>query len=102
MMQQLELFGVPTDTPFTPTLGFVFENNQTLAGENISREELERLATWLKGKRECSDWRVKPAYFYRILDTRIEGDYVVATCQIVEHPLGVQTAKPADTDEDCC
>lgn len=100
-LQQLELFAAPTDTPFTPTIGFVFENNQTLAGEHVSHEELERLAAWLIGRREVSDWRVKPAYFYRILATRVEGDHVVATCQIVEHPLGVQAANPVDEDEDC-
>lgn len=101
MIQQMELFPPPIDTQFTPTLGFVFENKQTWADGDTSRAALERLARLLPGKRECSDWRVKPAYFYRILDTRIEGDHVVATCQIVAHPLGIQTVNPIESDEDC-
>jgi hypothetical protein len=101
MIQQLELFSAPTDMPFTPTIGVVFEHTMTLAGDTVNREELARFAQWLKDRRECCDWRVKPAYFYRILDTRIEGDHVVATCRIVENPLGVQTANPTEDEEDC-
>ena len=44
MIQQLELFATPTDAPFTPTIGFVFEQNETLVGEQISHEEVARLA----------------------------------------------------------
>lgn len=85
-MKQLDLWAHEQDErPLT--IGDVFECNQRWANGDSDLESLQHLARVLKGRREVSDWRVKPPVWYRVLDTRIEGDHVIATCRIVEAPI---------------
>jgi hypothetical protein len=86
-MKQLDLWE-QSEASRALTIGDIIEVNWRWANDGSSPEQLERLADLLKGRREVSDWHIKPAYWYRVLDTRIEGDHVVCTCRLVESPLG--------------
>ena len=96
-MNQLTLWQ-QQEAPRALTIGDVFEQGMVWADGDTSPEQLERLATLMKGRREVSEWYVKPAYWYRVLDSRVEGERVMMTCQLVESPLS--PSQRTDTEEE--
>ena len=80
-------------------IGDVFETAISWADGDTSRVQLERLAKVLLGDLNLSHWSQKPIVYSRIIATRVEGDKVIATCRVVDSPLGRIHGEEDDTDE---